>query len=211
MKFTDFNNKTEVIKKFKLKFETREFLQKKTYDIHERDADKILKKFDKPWVFNCEYSICEAIIYPILSEVADANDLPIWSHNYFENKELDLSGTPDYLFALAEAGGEIFKEPVVCVGEAKQDKFTQAWGQIVAEMVAAQKLNGEDNENIPIYGLATNGKLWEFGVLINNTFTFHNLQYNTVKEFNDILDILNWIFSESRKNAETIDKQITKL
>ncbi len=39
----------------------------------------------------------------------------------------------------------------------------------MAAMLAAQKLNGIPDR--PVYGIATNGKTWEFGVLRVNEFT----------------------------------------
>ena len=42
--------------------------------------------------------------------------------------------------------------------EAKQNNFTEGWGQCLAELVAAQKLN--KNNQIPIHGIVTDGELW---------------------------------------------------
>ncbi len=206
MKFTEFNNKTEVIEKFNLKFKRNRFIDKCKipFKIEKLISDRIISNFYLPGVFNCEYSICEMIISPILLEVSRANDLPIWSHCYLEDKELDLSGVPDYLFALSKEGGDMYKKPVVCIGEAKKDKFDAAWGQIVAEMVVAQKQN--ENNDIPIYGLATNGKLWEFAKLEDKTITQNETKYLAPEQFNEVLDILNWIFCEGKKNADLIEE-----
>ncbi len=204
MKFTDFKNKTEVIKKFNLKFKIENFIQKKNFEIDERDTEKILRNFKRPGVFACEYSICEMIISPILSDVSYVADLPIWSHYYLENKELDLSGVPDYMFALSKEGGDMYKKPVVCLCEAKKEKFDEAWGEVVAAMVAAQKSNG--HEEFPIYGLTTTGRFWEFAKLEGKLLTFNEFEYTVPGQFNEVLDILNWIFCEGRKNADLLEE-----
>jgi len=204
MKFTDFNDKGEVIEKFNLRYIEENFIEKKSFTINEVIKNKILKNFKRPGLFNSEYAICEGIIFPILSEVSDANDLPIWSHMPLYSNEADLSGTPDYIFALSKEGRHNYKKPVVCLGEAKKEKFTEAWGQVAAEMVAAQKLN--KNDNIIIYGLVTTGKVWDFAKLEKNIFTFNEFEYNMPGQFNEVLDILNWIFFEAKKNADKLEE-----
>ena len=59
--------------------------------------------------------------------------------------------------------------PYLLVVEAKLDDFRRAWGQCLAAMLAAQRLNG--NPDQPVYGIATNGRAWEFGVLRGVEFT----------------------------------------
>ena len=39
----------------------------------------------------------------------------------------------------------------------------------MAELVAAQKIN--DDTAFPVYGIVTDGTLWQFGRLIGDTFT----------------------------------------
>ena len=38
-------------------------------------------------------------------------------------------------------------------------------------MVAAQKLSGD--ANAPVYGIVTDGEAWQFGQLVDHTFTKH--------------------------------------
>ncbi len=47
--------------------------------------------------------------------------------------------------------------------EAKQDNFEAGWAQCLAEMIAAQRLN--ETAQIIIYGIVSNGNLWQFGKL----------------------------------------------
>jgi hypothetical protein len=47
--------------------------------------------------------------------------------------------------------------------EAKQGDLNSGWGQCIAEMVAAQKFNELSETTISaVYGVVTNGTLWQF-------------------------------------------------
>ncbi len=48
--------------------------------------------------------------------------------------------------------------PLLAVVEAKQEDFVKGWGQCLAEMVAAQKLNAGVTPQPTIYGIVTTGK-----------------------------------------------------
>ncbi len=149
-----------------------------------------------------EYVICERLISPIINLVANENDLPVWSHVPFEvDKERGLTGTPDYIFALAKRARMRFKPPIACLGEAKKDDFIQGWGQTSAEMVAAQIAN--KNTKIPIYGLVTNGILWQFGKLEENKFTIEEKSISAAN-LQKVFNILNWLFGEAKKNADIL-------
>ncbi len=203
MNFTDFKNRSEVFKKFNIKFKKENFIERKKFVMNEAIQNRILKNFKRPGSFSSEASICEMILSPIFVEVCDENDLPLWSHCYLESKEVDLSGYPDYLFALSEEGDEIYKKAIVCCGEAKKDDFTGGWGQVAAEMIASQTEN--KNNDVPVFGLVTNGKSWEFGVLINKKFIANEDSISTT-DFQKLLDHLNWIFFEAKKNADILEE-----
>lgn len=80
-----------------------------------------------------------------------------------------LSGTPDYMFSYrSDLGKTVFEKPVVIIVEAKRNDFQQGWGQCLAELVAAQKIN-EDPQRA-VYGVMTDGNLWQFGRLLGNRF-----------------------------------------
>ena len=53
--------------------------------------------------------------------------------------------------------------------EAKKNDFEMGWGQCLAELVAAQKINAD--ADFPVYGIVTDGDRWQFGRLVNATFT----------------------------------------
>ena len=68
------------------------------------------------------------------------------------------------------------------VVEAKRNDFDQGWGQCLAELVAAQKLN--DQSDRVVYGIVTDGKRREIGKLIQNQFTQNACGYTVSKLLN---------------------------
>ena len=81
-----------------------------------------------------------------------------------------LNGTPDYFISTrSELGKTVVGSPLILLVEAKKNDFEQGWGQCLAELIAAQKIN--DNAAFPVYGIVTDGTLWQFGRLIGDIFT----------------------------------------
>ena len=77
--------------------------------------------------------------------------------------------------------------PIVIVVEAKRSDFIEGWGQCLVELVAAQKINNDST--IPVYGIVTDGALWEFGKLAENLFT----QNETVLAVSDLKKVFGAI------------------
>ena len=63
----------------------------------------------------------------------------------------------------------------VIVVEAKKNDFEQGWGQCLAELVASQKINKNDQK--AVYGIVTDGNLWQFGRLRTDLFTKNEQNY----------------------------------
>ncbi len=200
MAFINFKTTTDVCEKFDIDIEEDNFIKEKEIMVDKVLLDYIKMNLKDKSSFLNEYVICEDIIKPIIKITATENDLPIWSHIPFY-VTYELSGTPDYIFAPALRGRQRYKLPIACLGEAKKDDFTGGWGQTAAEMVAAQIAN--KNKEVPIYGLVTNGKSWEFGKLTGNKFIIEAAPF-TVKDLQKLLNILNWFFCEARKSADIL-------
>ncbi|MBY0460307.1 MAG: hypothetical protein K2V38_23570 [Gemmataceae bacterium] len=113
----------------------------------------------------------EQVLFPILREVWREyhTDLNLFSHELL-SFDADLTGYPDYFVCKQSEFGTFYPTaPYLLIVEAKLDDFAKAWGQCLAAMLAAQKLNAAPD--LPVYGIATNGRTWEFGVLKHNQFT----------------------------------------
>ena len=88
-----------------------------------------------------------------------------------------LSGTPDYFISTrSELGKLVVGAPLIMLVEAKKNDFEMGWGQCLAELVAAQKIN-EDMEH-PVYGIVSDGTLWQIGHLVGETFTRNRTSFS---------------------------------
>ncbi len=201
MAYTNYESISDVAEKFGITFSKDEFLSKKSFKINEYFLNKIKRKVKNNINYVSESAICENLISPIITELAEENDLEIWSHIEF-NYDDDLKGIPDYLIGTAKKDMTTIKTPVLCLSEAKKDNFIKGWGQVAAEMVAAQKINAKDKINITIYGLVSNGLLWQFGKLKDSDFVIDPNSYTLPTQIQDLFDILNWFFGECKNNTK---------
>jgi hypothetical protein len=78
--------------------------------------------------------------------------------------------------------------------EAKKDNFEEGWGQCLAELIAAQKLNNQPEQLL--YGIVSNGKIWEFGQLREQDF-IKNIQEYSISILVILFAGLNYVFGQS--------------
>ena len=177
MPFTQFKNIGEVVKKYQLIYKVIDFptnnLTILPPDQLQQDIDEALTEL--PFDIS-EIAIGENLIYPVLKSVWQANreNSLLWSHPTIFADE-DLSGIPDYVFAERSKYGKVVMEsPLLVMVEAKRDNFTEGWGQCCAQMMAAQKINGDAKQIV--YGIVSNGETWEIASLKESIIT----KYKTV-------------------------------
>jgi transketolase C-terminal domain/subunit len=86
--------------------------------------------------------------------------------------------------------------PVAVIVEAKKGDITTGLGQCVAEMVAAQLFNQQNQQSIStIYGSVSNGTLWRFLKLEEQTVTLDLTDY-PLPPVDQILGFLVWMVQE---------------
>ena len=196
MSYNKYKSITDVLQEFPLTYTEKNFIQSIPIETDPYFKNRLDFILAEGVVFNSEYAICESIIHPILVELwrKYAEKLLLWSHqplNYDEN----LSGIPDYMVAQRSSRGKIILEqPYLIIVEAKKDNFEEGWGQCLAELVAAQKMNS--NQNSRLFGIVSNGKLWEFAVLQQMEF-IKNVKYYVLEDLQLLMEALNFIFSNS--------------
>ena len=62
--------------------------------------------------------------------------------------------------------------PAIVIIEAKKGELNAGWGQCAAEMIAAQKFNQANGQEISsIYGSVTTGTMWQFLKLTGKALT----------------------------------------
>jgi hypothetical protein len=87
---------------------------------------------------------------------------------------------------------------VLLVVEAKRDNFEEGWGQCLAAMLAAQKLN-QDPE-LMVYGAVTNGRVWDFGRLQAALFTQDGRLF-TLDNLEQLFGALHFLFAECHQQV----------
>ncbi|MBE9563562.1 MAG: hypothetical protein IMF12_11945 [Proteobacteria bacterium] len=187
----------EVALKFEIQLQEQIFMQQKVISISEEMLNLIQNNLQLRRNYVSESAICETMISPILNLVANANDLPVWSHMRFDVDEKDgLVGIPDFLIAPASPIGTIFTQPVICVAEAKKENFNEGWAQALSEMIAAQRFN--QDEKLEIFGIVTTGSIWQFASLRNKVLKMDVISYSALENLPKLFNCLNWLFSEAK-------------
>jgi hypothetical protein len=209
MAFTDFKSIQQVQKKFNIKYAEEDYIE---YDATE-PSSAFIEEFEFSRqnidVFSSEASRCENVIYPVIREVYKryVDQYSLWSHKSIAHDEV-LTGTPDYIISTkSELGKTILGVPLVIVVEAKQNNFTEGWGQCLAELVTAQKIN--ENDKIAVHGIVTDGELWHFGRLVGHIFT-KNRTVLAISEMKKVFGAISYLMRSSLGNigsstASTMD------
>ena len=171
MAFSDFKTISEVQEKFRITYAEDDFVKAEP----STPSMEFLQDFEFTRehinVFASEAARCEAIIFPVLKESykAYADRYALWIKQSIGYDDV-LNGTPDYFISTrSELGKTVVGSPLILLVEAKKNDFEQGWGQCLAELIAAQKIN--DDAAFPVYGIVTDGTLWQFGRLIGDIFT----------------------------------------
>jgi hypothetical protein len=196
MSFTQYKKIGDVLADFPINYREDNFVQIIPYESDPYFVSRLQLILREGVVFNSEYSICESIIFPILTEIWRNyhHQLLIWSHEPL-NYNANLSGVPDYMIAQRSARGKVILEPpYLIIVEAKKDNFEEGWGQCLAELVASQKL--AENSNHRFFGIVSNGKVWEFGQLQGDDFT-KNIKFYVLEYLTELMGAVNYLFAES--------------
>jgi hypothetical protein len=140
----------------------------------------------------------ELLVIPVLAQARKLTDrqVQLFSGEEFNvDQERGLNGFCDFLFTKSVNRFSI-EAPVLMLVEAKRGEIESGWGQCVAEMVAAQLYNRNQEQTIPtIYGCVTSGRLWQFFKLEENRITIDPNSYSLMP-VQRILGILKWILSQ---------------
>ena len=178
MAFSDFKTISDVQEKYRIKYDFKDFFgaeEKNPTEQFLQEFDFSIQHFD---IYSSEASRCEIVIFPILREVYKdyAEKYGLWVKKAINYDEI-LNGTPDYIVATkSELGITVIGTPMLMLVEAKKNDFELGWGQCLAELVAAQKIN--DNPDFPVYGIVTDGILWQFGRLLQDEFTRNRTNFS---------------------------------
>ncbi len=195
MAFSNYKSISAVIKKFQIKYVQSNFILEVNFPVKESFKEELDLLLMDGVIDNSENAICENLIYPVLKEVWKSyrGKLTLWSHEVLAYDE-DLSGVPDYTVAQRNPlGAIVFDKPYFLMVEAKQDKFEEGWGQCLAEMIAVQRIN--DDFVSDVFGIVSNGKIWQFGKLLADVFT-RNKNLYVIQDLDKLFAAVNYIFQQ---------------
>jgi hypothetical protein len=137
----------------------------------------------------------EGIIYPVLLEVRDLleDKISLFSGRDFNvDSQVGLNGIVDFLICQSPIVS-VPSAPVIVLVEAKKADIASGYGQCVAEMVAAVRFNQHKGKgNSPVYGCVSNGLLWRFLHLDQQTVTIDLTDYG-LNPLSDLLAKLMWL------------------
>ena len=198
MAFSDFQKISEVQERFRVTYTEEDFVEVEPLP----PSSEFLRDFEFTReylnVFSSEASRCETIIFPVLKEnyKAYADQYALWIKQSITYDDV-LNGTPDYFVSTrSELGKTVVGTPLILLVEAKKNDFEQGWGQCLAELVAAQKINAKNLNGstvLPVYGIVTDGTLWQFGRLIENTFTQNRTDF-TLADLSTLFGAVDSVF-----------------
>lgn len=172
-----FKSFSDVLLHYDIHYIQEDFDLIKTAQITEAVKDEILFTLNEVPYKVSEAAICENLIYPLLKEAWKMyrDIFSIWSHQSLEDADGFLR-IPDYLISKrSELGKIVFDFPLLAVIEAKKDNFSSGWTQCCLDMIKIRQIN--HNENMAVYGLVTNGEIWEIAKLEQQRFILYKKRF----------------------------------
>ncbi|MEG3930070.1 MULTISPECIES: hypothetical protein [unclassified Microcoleus] len=195
MSFSNYKDIGEVLQEFQITYTEANFMGETAFSIPDYFREDLAFMMREAVVDNSEFAVCENLIYPVLKEVWKSyyTKFVLWSHKSLTYDQ-NLCGFPEYILTKRSPLGKfVFGKPYFLLVEAKQDKFDEGWAQCLAEMVAAQQLNNE--LQVIIFGIVSNGKDWEFGKLEETVFT-KNVNRYLIEQLDPLFAAVNYVFQQ---------------
>lgn len=208
MKFSDFKSVEDVQAKYPLAVTQEQFLPTIELSPPEAFMEDLQFALTMRASVESEMFFREYFIAPFMRQAWKRHpSLKLWVNRKLAFND-ELTGEPDYFISARSVGitPNPVGAPLLTVAEAKQEDFISGWGQCLAEMIACQKINV--NDDIVIYGIVSAGEFWQFGKLSQNMFT-RNLMAYTIYEPAKLLGVLDYLFAECEKqinNSSSGDK-----
>jgi hypothetical protein len=130
---------------------------------------------------NTEKARSELLIAPFLTEfkLLHADTISLFSGLEFNvNEAQGLKGRCDYILS-SNSQQLVLTAPVCVLVEAKNENIVGGLGQCLAEMIAAQQFNLEQNHpKERVYGIVTTGIQWRFLQLERQVATVDSVEYS---------------------------------
>ncbi|MEM7797063.1 MAG: hypothetical protein AAF579_21755 [Cyanobacteria bacterium P01_C01_bin.118] len=158
-------------------------------------VDFLEEAFPLASLLKSEKAKSELLISPVLLEVRKIlnRQVSLFSGEEFTvDAQAGLVGICDFVISQSTEQLEI-EAPVIVVVEAKKADLNVGMGQCMAEMVAAQRFNQQEQQfSAPIYGCISSGILWRFLKLEDQIISI-DLEDRLLNPLNQLLGILVWM------------------
>ncbi len=200
MAFSDYKSLAQVQEEYQIKYQEENFISEISIDIPAIFISELNFNLSSMDAFSSEAARCELVIFPLLREIYKNyhQQTALWVQKSF-TFDAKLNGTPDYMLSQkSELGKTILGLPLLMLVEAKRNDFEQGWGQCLAELLAADHLN---HHKRPVYGIVTDGNLWQFGRLQNQVFT-KNIASYTITKLEELFCAVNYLFELATHDLE---------
>jgi hypothetical protein len=139
---------------------------KESHQISQTLREMLAETIPLARAINTEKARSELIIANILVEVRKLvnHRISLFSGIEFNvDQEKGLNGYCDFI--IGDSDEQLFlSRPIIAIVEAKNENIISGLGQCIAEMVAANIFNAEENstEIMKVYGVVTTGTAWKF-------------------------------------------------
>lgn len=150
---------------------------------------------------NTESSRQALIVDNVLLELSQQASISFFLGNAFNvDSSKGLTGNPDGI--ISKSQNQLYiTAPIVVLVEAKKSDLGSGLAQCIAEMEAARIFNEQQEMAIsPVYGVVTDGVLWQFLSLKNNTAIIDSSFYH-FDDGSKIVGILKYFIDSSQSKS----------
>jgi len=167
-------------------------------------VDTMKMAYTKAVRINTERARQALIVDNVLMELNQHVKISFFLENTF-NVDINkgLTGNPDGI--ISKSDNQLYiTSPVVVLVEAKKSDLGSGLPQCIAEMEAARLFNEQKGNPVsPIYGVVTDGVLWQFLSLEENIVTIDSSFYN-FDDGSQIVGILKF-FVDDKMTAKNVE------
>lgn len=181
MSYSDFKTLDQVNKKLGIiiKDDNGLYLNVKPVELTQWFLETMKMAYTKAIIINTESSRQALIVDHVLLELNQHINISFFLENTFNvDSSKGLMGNPDGI--ISSSDNQLYiTSPIVVLVEAKKSDLGSGFAQCIAEMEAARIFNEREGNHIPtIYGVVTDGTLWQFLSLKDNIAIIDSYLYN---------------------------------
>lgn len=142
-----------------------------------------------------EKAVCEALVFPILSEIKMLNEhsVDLYSGEQINvDSSRNLNGEIDFIFTKATDLLSI-QAPILCITEAKIGLIDKGIPQAAAQMYGVRLFNEKEGTPLKtVYGAVTDGKTWRF-LKLEEDILYTDLEILYLDNLPLLLGTLQWV------------------